>query len=126
MIPFRAADKAYGYGTVERALATVMDIDLKKDGRRFKAQLRHLKNIGVPKIPKPGRGQKVEYSYWHALEMAFALYLQKVGVAPQRAAAIAAKAAADVKRSRNQGQRMYMIVPPSDPPITLDLDEVEK
>ncbi len=76
------------YGQVENILAKV--IGIKSEGRSaMKARLRHLRNIGVPELPRPGSGQKVLYSRKQAMEMLFALGLENVGQTPRTAAMLA-------------------------------------
>jgi hypothetical protein len=76
------------YGQVEAALADVMDVR-RKDMPAFRARLRHLRNIGVPRLPRPGSGQMVEYSRQQALEMLISLELEKIGQAPKQIALFA-------------------------------------
>ena len=125
MILYGAADRTYDYGTAERALGQMSGIDFKKRGPAFKAELRHLKNSGVPKLPKPGRGQKVSYTFIQLVELAMALQLTAVGIAPKRAATVALKAGRDIRSAGNFGERLFIIIPPGKEPITVDLDAPE-
>ena len=76
------------YEQVEEALAEVMNVTAKGIGA-FRARLRHLRNIGSPRLPKTGSGRAVDYSRQHALEMLLALELQKLGQTARRAALLA-------------------------------------
>lgn len=85
--------KAHGmelrYKHVEAALAAVLEIK-SKDMGAFRARLRHLRNLGLPKLPTPGSGRKIAYSERQAFEMLVALELEDVGLAPRSAATIGA------------------------------------
>jgi hypothetical protein len=70
------------YRQIEEALAAVMNVDPRSMGA-FRAKLRHLRNIGVPHLPSPGSGRKIEYSRSHALELMIALELEKLGRSPR-------------------------------------------
>ena len=77
-----------GYKRVEAALADALEV--KPDGMgAFRARLRHLRNLGLPKLPTPGSGQRIGYSEDNAFVMLLALELEDVGLAPRSAATIA-------------------------------------
>jgi hypothetical protein len=76
------------YEQVEEALAEVMNITPKGIGA-FRGRLRHLRNIGSPRLPKTGSGRAIDYSRQHALEMLLALELQRLGQTARRAALLA-------------------------------------
>lgn len=76
----------YRYRHIETALATVFKI-LPEGMGAFRARLRHLRNIGVPELPKPGSGEQIEYTRGHAIEILLALELEALGVSPRHAAA---------------------------------------
>ena len=76
------------YKHIEAALAEVMNVK-PKDMGAFRARLRHLRNIGVPRLPNPGSGQPIGYSRRQALELLIALELEKVGQAPKKVALLA-------------------------------------
>jgi hypothetical protein len=73
---------------VEAALAAVQSIGANEMGA-FRGRLLHLRNIGCPKLPKPGSGQTIAYTPGHALEMLIALELENVGQSPRFAAELA-------------------------------------
>ena len=76
------------YKNVEAALAAVLEIKLEEMGA-FRARLRHLRNLGLPKLPTPGSGQRIAYTEKQAFTMQIALELEDLGIAPRSAAAIA-------------------------------------
>ena len=77
------------YGQIEQALAEILGVPSLERTRAFRARLRHLRNIGIPELPKPGTGQSVAYSYEHALELLVALRLESIGTAPRFLAPLA-------------------------------------
>ena len=50
-----------------------------KDIGAFRGRLRHLRNIGLPRLPKIGSGRAIDYSDRQALEMLLALELEDAG-----------------------------------------------
>jgi hypothetical protein len=76
------------YQDLEAALA---DLHLISEDERgaFRARLRVLRDMGVPKVAKPGKGSKVEYDFDHLWETAFALALERFGLPPGRASRVA-------------------------------------
>jgi len=73
------------YKEAEAALTVVFVVPPEKMGA-FRARIRHLRNLGVPAIPKPGSGQKVDYSRDHLIHLALALELEQAGLSPIDAA----------------------------------------
>ena len=69
------------YGDVERILARTHDI---KDRHRkaFQARLRHLRNLGVPRLSKVGSGTRISYTQDDLHELFLALELMRCGVSP--------------------------------------------
>ena len=84
----------FRYGGVEAALAEALQIEPESMGA-FRARLRHLRNLGVPDLPKIGSGSVAAYSREQALEMLLALELENVGKAPR----VAAMAATSILRT---------------------------
>jgi hypothetical protein len=95
------------YGDLETALAKVVGIKI-KDRRAFRAKLRHLRNIGLPRLPRPGSGQPIAYSRHQALEMLIALELEKIGQAPKNAALLAQSIARQPPQF--EGKDCYIVV----------------
>jgi hypothetical protein len=62
----------------------------------FRARLRHLRNLGVPNIPKRGSGNALSYSQEDLFTTSIALALQTLGFAPAVSAIIGKKAAGHV------------------------------
>jgi hypothetical protein len=83
--PIRSPALDFRYKHVEAALAQVFEIDSRKMAR-FRARLRHLRELGVPALPKPGSGQQIAYRRDHAIAALIALKLEQVGMPPQKAA----------------------------------------
>ena len=77
-----------GYKQVEAVLVEVLKIKPAEMGA-FRARLRHLRNLGVPRLPKPGSGRRIGYSEDHAFVMLIALELEDLGIAPRPAADVA-------------------------------------
>ena len=90
-----------------------MDIE-PKDMGAFRGKLRHLRNIGIPHIPKPGRGQNVTYSNWHALEMFFALRLQALGIGPRNAVIGATTAVRQIRKDPDNGEHLCLVIDPDE------------
>ena len=73
-----------GYGEIEAAIAQVLEI--KSAGvPALRARLRHLRNMGLPKIPNPGSGRKVSYTTFQAMEMLIAVVLEYGGITSRNA-----------------------------------------
>jgi hypothetical protein len=76
---------SYKYRIVEEALARTLGVR-EEDLPAFRAKLRHLRNLGVPPIDKPGSGRKVAYQPSDAYRMLVALELEILGFTPKTAA----------------------------------------
>lgn len=96
------------YEQIEDALADVMNI---RPGARgaFRARLRHLRNIGCPRLPKTGSGRAIDYSREHALEMLLALEMEDLGQAPKRVALLAPSMARQLPYGESQNQECYVL-----------------
>ncbi len=103
-----------------------------KDMGAFRARLRHLRNIGVPRLPNPGSGQPIDYSRRQALELLIALELEKSGQAPKKVAVttetilqtkeLARLAGTIVRQSpygKYKGRDCYAVVSESRPGVTM-------
>jgi hypothetical protein len=95
------ASADYRYKHIELALARLFDISL-EDAPAFRARLRHLRELGVPDLPKPGSGQQISYTQDHAVQLLLALELEAVGIPPRLAAASA--------KSLSRGRGFYASV----------------
>jgi len=102
------------YSVVEAALCDVFGIE-PEDIKPFQARIRHLRAIGVPNLPRSGSGKWIEYSFEQILEVAFALCLQRYGVAPRIAAEIGPDIAKTVRRMGpgSHHDDIYVILEPS-------------
>ena len=78
-----------GYKQVEAALAEVLKV--KPDAiKAFRGRLRYLRNLGLPELPTPGSGQRIDYSEDNAFVMLIALELERARLVPRSAAIVAA------------------------------------
>jgi hypothetical protein len=95
------------YVDVEEALAQIMGVTPRRLGA-FRAQLRHLRNIGAPNLPKPGSGRAIDYTRRHALEMLLALELQKIGQTARQAALVAGSIVRFMPHGQEEGKDCYV------------------
>jgi hypothetical protein len=108
------------YKHMEYALAEVMNVK-PEDMGAFRARLRHLRNIGVPRLPNPGSGQPIDYSRNQALELLVALELEKVGQAPKQVALLAGTIVQQSPYGRYKGRDSYAVITESRPGVTMAL-----
>src|SRR5215831_13325989 len=76
------------YKHVEAVLSRIFKVSAEGEGA-FRARLRHLRNMGIPKLPKPGSGAQIGYTRQHLIQMIIALELSALGIAPRHAADLA-------------------------------------
>jgi hypothetical protein len=76
------------YKQVEAALATSLDVKPNKTAA-LRARILYLRKLGLPKLPKVGSGQQIDYTERNALEILLALLLERGGQAPELAARFA-------------------------------------
>src|SRR5271154_2458925 len=94
------AIKRRGYVTyteIEAKLADLHHADLRAGIGALRARIRTLRYLGVPAVPKVGKGSRVEYSFADFWETHFALLLQEVGLSPALVVAI-------IQQGRRDGQ----------------------
>jgi hypothetical protein len=107
------------YRHVEAALAKVMNVG-PKDMGAFRARLRHLRNIGVPRLlPNPGSGRPIDYSRRQALELLIALELENVGQAPKEVALLAGTIVRQSPYGWHKGKDCYAVISKSLPGVTM-------
>jgi len=96
----KAQQSTLPYSAVEAVLCDVFGIG--EDGfKSFRARIRHLRNIGVPRnLPQPGSGRKIQLTLDQILQLAFTLCLEQYGVTPRLAADIGPDIAASIRRMR--------------------------
>jgi hypothetical protein len=94
--------RLFRYRHIETALAVIFGIKPESLGA-FRGRLRHLRNIGVPNVPKPGSGEQIVYTREHAIELLLALELGALGITPRAAAMLAPTLVDDVSRSAADG-----------------------
>jgi len=76
------------YKHVEAVLKRIFKVSSDTEGA-FRARLRHLRNMGIPDLPKPGSGAQIPYTRVHLIQMIIALELSALGIAPRHAADLA-------------------------------------
>lgn len=106
------------YKQVEAALAEVMKVKPKARGA-FRARLRHLRNIGLPRLPNPGSGRAIDYSRQQALAMLVAIELEKIGQSPMQAASIAQSMVRQSPYGQFEGEDWYLYVSEHEPRYTM-------
>jgi hypothetical protein len=97
------------YKDVELALAVMFSVGEDEIGA-FRARLRHLRNIGVPRLPKVGSGTQITYTRRHAFELAIAFQLGVCGVSPKYIKALVETALRDFGNfsRRSPGKRIVL------------------
>jgi hypothetical protein len=103
------APDSFQYRHIEAALAALMRIN-RKSIKAFRAKLRHLRNIGVPRLPSSGSGRPIEYSRRHALELMIALELEKLGQSPRTVALNAPSIVRQSPYGQHEGQDCYVVI----------------
>jgi hypothetical protein len=73
------------YREVEAWLARLHHVDEEGAGA-FRARLRVLRDLGIPKMPKVGKGARVHFSKDDIAELHLALTMSEFGLAPSRIA----------------------------------------
>jgi hypothetical protein len=76
------------YTTLEAKLANLHHAELRAGVGALRARVRVLRYLGVPKVPKVGKGSRVEYSFTDLWESHFGLLLQEAGIPPTHVAEI--------------------------------------
>jgi hypothetical protein len=71
------------YKHVEEVLSRIFKVPPERAGA-FRAHLRHLRNIGLPKLPTPGSGKQIGYTRDQLVETLIALELSALGISPKR------------------------------------------
>jgi hypothetical protein len=97
------------YGQFEKALVELFSIRESNLGA-FRARLRHLRNLGVPKIPKRGSGNTAIYKTEDILATFVALALQTLGSTPMTSAEIAKFAVEYFGKLRSQDEDIFLVV----------------
>jgi len=92
------SEVALTYGVVEAVIAEVLGIEPEGIGA-LRARLRHLRNLGVPGLPRPGSGKKIRYSRRQAFEMLTTMILEHGGFTPR----LAISAAQDIIGGARRG-----------------------
>ena len=85
----------------------------------FRARLRHLRNIGLPRLPSPGSGRPIDYSRQQALAMLIAVELEKVGQSPKQAARVAESIVRQSPYGQHEGEDWYVSVSEHQPGYTI-------
>jgi hypothetical protein len=72
-----------GYGDFEGILARIHRVD-DADRAAFRSRLRFLRDAGVPFVAKPGKGQRISYSFEDLWDTHLGLHLDHFGLPPSR------------------------------------------
>ena len=106
----------YQYKDLELAMARNFKVNM-QDLPAFRARIRHLRNLGVPKHKKPGSGQKISYSRADAIQLLIALEAELLGLPPKVAASFSAAVmethAKKAEAAAQHGRRYIVSVEPS-------------
>jgi hypothetical protein len=97
------------YRDLENALVAIFRVPEEGLGA-FRARIRHLRNIGVPKLEKVGSGTQLIYTRKQALEMVLAIELELSGISPRLVAPLAKFGAEKFFELRGRQESVYMIV----------------
>jgi len=97
------------YGQFEEALVQMFAIKEANLGA-FRARLRHLRSLGIPKIPKRGSGNTAIYRMEDLLTTFVALALQTLGSTPTISAEIAKFAAQYFEKLRSKDEEIFLVV----------------
>jgi hypothetical protein len=109
---------AVRYRCLEAALADVMNVKPKGMGA-FRAKLRHLRNLGLPRLPSPGSGQAINYTRRQALELVFAMELEKFGQVPRMAAENAQSIVRQSPYGQHEGEDCFVTITEVKPGYTI-------
>lgn len=82
------APKDFTFGEAEELIASVLYVR-PEDRAKLRSSLRHLRTIGVPKVPNLGSGIKSRYSEDQVFEMLMTVGIEFAGQMPRRAAQLA-------------------------------------
>jgi len=97
------------YRQFEEVLVEMFSIDETGLGA-FRARLRHLRNLGIPNVPKHGSGNAVNYRREHLFTTSIALAVQTLGFAPTVSALIAQQATRQVHWLMGEKHEAFLIV----------------
>src|SRR6266404_990190 len=97
------------YRQFEEALVQMFSIREASLGA-FRARLRHLRSLGIPKIPKRGSGNTAIYRMEDLLTTFVALALQTLGSTPTISAEIAKFAAQYFEKLRSKEEEIFLVV----------------
>jgi len=100
------------YKHVEAALARAYNVG-ESQLKAFRARLRHLRNLGIPRLPRVGTGTQLTYTQAHLLVFVAALELETIGLSPKDAAGVVDglrdKLAASYARWAARGKSTYIV-----------------
>ena len=107
---------AYQNGQVESALARVCRIPAAELGA-FKGKLRHLRNLGIPKVRRVGSGNRAKFNRSDVLTMRLALEFSTLGIKPAAVAGLTTKGLEHLEEHSKTvvGKDVYLIVFPAHP-----------
>jgi hypothetical protein len=104
------------YQHVETALIGLHEVGNKKIAA-FRARIRHLRNLGVPNLPKVGSGIQITYTMDHVNQLFLALELLAFGINPSIVAKLIAgprweHLGRDIAKARNHKPELYLVCQP--------------
>jgi|SRR5581483_1045465 len=97
------------YRQFEEVLVEMFSIDETSLGA-FRARLRHLRNLGIPNVPKHGSGNAVNYRREHLFTTSIALALQTLGFPPTDSALVSQHATRQLHWLIREKQEAFLIV----------------
>jgi len=106
------------YREFEQALVEMFSVD-ESYLSRFRARLRHLRELGVPNVPKRGSGNASTYTLAHLFTTSIALTVETLGYAPTTSVILARKAAAQLDWLPGEKRDVFLLVA-NYPPMTPD------
>jgi hypothetical protein len=97
------------YNEFEKALVDIFGVKKKNLGA-FRARLRHLRNLGMPKVPKRGSGNTVVYKTVDVISAFVALELQALGSSPAISVDLAKFAGEFFNKSQPGAADIFLVV----------------
>jgi hypothetical protein len=70
------------YRDIESILAELHGVTQDDRSGAFRSRLRFLRDMGIPRVEKPGKGSRVTYKFLDLWELHLALLLQRFGLPP--------------------------------------------
>jgi hypothetical protein len=97
------------YSQFEKILADVFSVNEKNLGA-FRARLRHLRNLDMPRVPKRGSGNTVIYKPIDVISAFVALELQALGSSPAISVDLARFAGEHFEKTKSGGGDVCLVI----------------